>query len=115
MYCDYVTSFHTLTPIVDVVYTERLIERLRAALMTLDTSRILSSGKVDAEKLKKNGFCSCNCTVFLKDLWCEHVLFHAMVTKLVKKFPPRYAPKRMGPPTAGRPLNVVRGGALGYQ
>ena len=97
------------------MYTEHLIDRLKAAQMTLDTSKITTSGRLDREKLKKHGFCSCNCTVFIKDLWCEHVLFHAMITKLVTKFPPSYAPKRIGPPANGRPLNVVRGGALGYQ
>ena len=45
------------------MYTERLIDRLKAAQMTLDTSKITTSGGLDREKLKKHGFCSCNCTV----------------------------------------------------
>ena len=82
--------------------------------MTLDVSVMSTGNELDPAKLKQKSFVSCNCSVYLKDLWCEHVLAHAMVNGIVKKFPPRFQPKRIGPAANGRIANASRGGCLGY-
>ena len=97
-----------------MTYTAKLIDRLVAAQMTLATSNMLTAGNLDAAKLKTCGFVSCNCKVFLKDLWCEHVLVHAMVRKIVLRVPPRFDSRSIGPVANGRNAAAIRGGALGY-
>ena len=116
LYMDYVLSFHTLTPIEDVVFVGRLINRLSTSGMQLDLSLIQSSdNKLDVERMKKWGFCSCNCPIYLHYLWCVHVCADGLVKKLILKFPRAYTVKRLGADTDGRTCKALRGGALGYQ
>ena len=116
LYMDYVSSFHTLTPIVDVIFVGRLINRLLNSDMRLDLSLIQSSdGELDVERMKKWGFCSCNCPIYLHYLWCAHVCADGLVKKLILKFPRGYTVKRLGAETDGRTCKALRGGALGYQ
>lgn len=118
LYMDYVTSFHTLTPIIDVIFVGRLIDRLLASGMQLNVSLVKSggtSGALDVEKMKKKGFCSCNCRVYLHYLWCVHVCTDALVKGLIVKFPPTYTVRQLGVDHNGRTSKALRGGCLGYQ
>lgn len=115
LYMSYAQGFRTLTPITDVTYTARLMDRLVAAGMTLDPSPIQTNGSIDPEKLKTKGFRSCNCPIFMKDLWCWHVLVCAQVCHLVKRYPVRFHPSKIAPASIGRIANASKGGALGYQ
>ena len=118
LYIDFATAFHTLTPITNVIFVERLIDRLCADQMVLNVDSICTSGVVDGAKLrdpKCNGFVSCNCPTYLKDLWCEHVLMYALVKGVVVNVPPKYRAERIGPAHNGRNPMAVRGGALGWK
>jgi len=72
-YMDLASCCHTLRPIVDVAFVEKLIFRLLASGMELDLTLLQTQGSLDVEKLKKFGFVSCSCPTYLKDLWCIHV------------------------------------------
>ena len=115
---DYTTAFHTLTPITDVIYTRRLMERLTASGCTLNIRHIRTSptdDSLDASKLASRGFAHCNCGCYLHYSWCTHACVHAMVvTKVLTKVPAVYDPVRLAARAPGRNSNSIRGGALGY-
>ena len=74
-----------------------------------------ADSELDIERLKKWGFCSCNCRIYLHYLWCVHVCTDGLVKKLILKFPKAYSVKRLGVEMDGRACKALRGGALGYQ
>ena len=92
---DFLTAFHTLKPISDKIYVTNLINRLRESKMGLNLNKICSSQdppnhtfELDDTKMRKFGFCSCNCGTYLHKMWCLHVTVDAMLKGLITTIPP---------------------------
>jgi len=118
---EYATSFYTLTPIADPIYTARLTERLIRSGMRLDLSRIFRTGapldslevcehSIDATKLRTTYFVHCTCNVYTHYLWCIHSCGYAHILKLITAFPKTLNPRPIGVAKQGK---ARRGGALG--
>jgi len=129
-FIDFVTAFHTLTPMLDEVRVRALALRLLESGVKLDFKKLgkvtgvggsssssvgLADLELDDSTMCKSGFTTCNCGEFLHYNWCIHVLVDALVKHLIVELPKTFRNETITNWHTGRIARASAGGARGYQ